>query len=86
MLEQGQPKTWVRKGDSGQNVTYHFCPVCPSLMWISAESYPNMYILKAGTFDATEDIEKLMTPEKEIYTKHRIAWTKPFGVEESLEG
>ncbi|KAB8648467.1 hypothetical protein FH972_026124 [Carpinus fangiana] len=72
----GSPKHFVRKGDSGGNVTYSFCGECPSLLYVDVEASPGVKIIKMGSLDVESERAFLdkAKPGVEIYTKNRFAW------------
>lgn len=35
----GVSRTWVRVGDEGSRITFHFCPTCASTVYYAVEGY-----------------------------------------------
>lgn len=86
-VTSGTPKTFTRKGDSGKDVTYHFCGYCPSLLYVTIEVLPGMTGVKVGTLDGDGLSEALgdagKRPDMEAYIKHRFVWAQEMeGVEQ----
>ncbi|KAI4733717.1 hypothetical protein E4T50_15740 [Aureobasidium sp. EXF-12298] len=70
----GSLRTWTRKGDTGKGVTYNYCQNCPTILYVTGEAIQGINIVKMGTLDDQEDIEKLGKPGLELYTKNRPQW------------
>ena len=47
---QGESKVFARRGDSGRNVRFHFCPHCGSSLYWEAEARPEWFFLAVGAF------------------------------------
>lgn len=69
----GETLKWQRKGSSGGNVTYNNCAKCAALLFVEADSVPTAKIVKLGTVD-DEDVLQKSRPVSEIWTKHRLSW------------
>lgn len=70
----GTDKTWTRKGDSGQNVTYHNCANCCTLVYVEAAAMAGTVLVKLGVVDTDAALQDAHW-DMEIYTKHRLAWS-----------
>ncbi|KAL1585761.1 hypothetical protein WHR41_05006 [Cladosporium halotolerans] len=70
----GTDRTFVRKGDSGKDVTNHNCAKCGTIMWAKVESLAGVKIVKTGTIDDEEALNQAI-PVQEIYCKDRPAST-----------
>ncbi|KAK6008362.1 hypothetical protein QM012_000265 [Aureobasidium pullulans] len=70
----GSLRTWTRKGDSGKNVTYHYCQNCPTILYVTGEAMNGINIVKVGTLDDEDVFENLGKPGLEIFTKNRPQW------------
>lgn len=71
----GTPKIYVRKGDSGKNLTINFCDNCGHTIFVSAELYAGVAIVKAGTVDDANWLKaKSRGPAREIYCKDKMEW------------
>jgi hypothetical protein len=46
----GQATEWVRSSDSGNALTFRFCPVCGSTVYWTGESFPGLVAVAIGTF------------------------------------
>src|SRR6185295_6840594 len=44
----GQASQWTRVGDSGQPVTFNFCPVCGSTVCWALEAFPGFVAVAVG--------------------------------------
>ena len=53
-----------------QDVTYHNCATCGTIMWVEAEAFQGMMIVKTGTVDDADMLNKA-TIVQEIYCKDR---------------
>jgi hypothetical protein len=47
---EGEHRTWQRTGDSGQVLTFHFCPTCGSTVFWERELAPDMLTVAVGAF------------------------------------
>lgn len=81
----GTAKRYARKGRSGKDVTYNNCDQCSSLVFVEAEAMPGVKILKMGTVDDEDFLNKLGNMEAEIFCKDRIEWVKPIPGAETKE-
>lgn len=75
----GSDLTYDRVGDSGKTVHYRNCAKCATVMAANADAMPGMIILKGGTVDDPEAINK-NKPGVEIYTKDRPEWCTPWSI------
>jgi len=46
----GQSTEWIRIADSGDAVTYHFCPVCGATVWYQGGPMPQAIAIPVGAF------------------------------------
>ena len=46
----GNSTTWVRTAESGNAVTYHFCPTCGSTMYWESTGFPGYVNVAIGNF------------------------------------
>ena len=56
-ITSGDPKGFTKRGDSGRELTRHFCPDCGSPLFTSAPKHPNDVYVKAGTLDDPSTVE-----------------------------
>jgi hypothetical protein len=47
----GTPNRFTKRGESGRELTRHFCPGCGSPIFKSAPKHPDLVYVKAGVFD-----------------------------------
>ena len=75
---RGETKEYVRKGDSGAEATFHFCPTCGSnVYWENQELLPELIGIAVGCFVDPE----FPKPTMSLYGKRRHHWlTMPAGV------
>lgn len=53
-------------------MTYHNCSTCGTIMYVDAKAFEGMKIIKTGTIDDEEALNK-STPVQEIYCTNRPA-------------
>ena len=46
----GTATAWKRKGESGNTITYYFCPVCGSTVYMENEAFPGVVAAAVGNF------------------------------------
>ena len=46
----GKSTSWTRKAESGNLVTFHFCPVCGSTVYWEIDGFPGLIAVAIGTF------------------------------------
>ena len=46
----GQSHKYVRTGDSGTPIAYHFCPSCSSIVYYRIENEPELIAVPVGAF------------------------------------
>lgn len=66
----GEATAYRRQGDSGFDVTLHFCPHCGSTVYWEPLRKPEMVAVAVGAF-ADPDFP---APGKQVYTQHRHPW------------
>jgi hypothetical protein len=69
-VTQGEPKSYVKKSDSGNDVTRMFCGECGSPVCIRVSSRPDIVGLRVGTLDDTSEFR----PEANIFVKSAQSW------------
>lgn len=47
---EGQSTSYVRVGDSGGRITFHFCPVCGATVYYSFDTRPDLVAVPVGAF------------------------------------
>jgi hypothetical protein len=81
----GEHKAWRQKGDSGQWVETHFCPVCGVTLFFYAEGFPGAIGVPAGCFAEDEATARdgALTPQRMYWAERKREWVRgPEGVEE----
>lgn len=66
----GAETTFRRLAESGNALTFHFCPGCGSTVWWEPQARPGMVAVAAGAF-ADPDFPG---PQRMIWTDHRHPW------------
>ena len=65
----GASTRYVRDGDSGEKVTFHFCPICGSTAFWYPDFRPNWVGIAIGCFD-----DKTLRPTQTVYDSDRRPW------------
>lgn len=67
----GTSRSFVRIGDEGGRITYHFCPDCGVTVWYLNDDLPGMVAIPVGAF-ATRDVPP---PAVSVYhTARKAPW------------
>jgi hypothetical protein len=66
----GRLKGFTKKGDSGNELTRHFCIECGSPIYTSAPSAPATIFVKAGSVDNPA----LVRPDHQKWTASEVPW------------
>ena len=75
----GESRVHLRRGDSGNELSFRFCPDCGSTVWWLAEARPGSVAVAGGAF-ADPDFP---APERIIWAGNRHPWVcVPPGVSE----
>ncbi len=75
----GESRVHLRRGDSGNELSFRFCPDCGSTVWWLAEARPGAVAVAGGAF---ADVD-FPAPERLIWAEHRHPWVRlPPGVVE----
>ena len=68
---KGNATQYVRVGDSGNKVTFHFCPTCGSTVYYGISDVPDVIAIAIGAFaDPT-----FPSPKFSVYETRKHAWT-----------
>jgi hypothetical protein len=68
---EGRASDWVRTGDSGGRITFHFCPICGATVYYELDGLPDFIAVPVGAFaDPT-----FLTPTVSVYETRRHPWT-----------
>jgi len=66
----GRSTHYVRTADSGNRITFHFCPDCGSTVYYQLEAVPDAIAVAVGAFaDPT-----FPAPKVSVYEARRHAW------------
>lgn len=82
-ITQGQPRRYVKTGDSGVKRVHAFCDVCGAPVYSSAVENPQSYSLRVG---ALAQRNELGTPARQIWTRRRLAWVPVLGDVPEVDG
>lgn len=67
---QGKASTYVRRADSGNDVTLSFCPECGSTVYYRLSALPSMVAVPLGAFADSEYV----TPSVSVYEARKHPW------------
>lgn len=66
----GAEATFRRRGESGRELTFHFCPACGTTLYWTRDTQPELISVAGGTFaDPT-----LPEPSRMVWTQHKHPW------------
>lgn len=69
-LVSGSPKPFTKTGDSGNELTRHFCPECGSPLFTSSPRHPDRIYVKAGVLDDPAVIK----PAYQSWVASSVTW------------
>ena len=75
----GSPKGFTKRGESGRELTRHFCPECGTPLFTSAPKHPSHVYVKAGTLDDPS----LVTPTHQNWVDSAVSWSR---IDSDLKG
>ena len=81
-LNQGAPKHYAKKADSGRTLIRYFCGDCGSQLYSHREMTPELLGVRAGTLDDSVDL-KIST---HIWTKSARPWSHLDPAARQVEG
>ena len=67
---EGAASRYVRTADSGNTITYHFCPACGATVWYRLDRVPEIVAVPVGAF-ADPDFPP---PRFSVWESRRHAW------------
>ncbi len=67
---RGATQTYTRPSDSGQAVSFRFCPTCGSTVFWEAHRLPGMIAVAVGAFADPS----FPAPEQAVYGEHQHGW------------
>ena len=71
-ITRGNPKGFTKYGDSGRELTRHFCPNCGTPLFSSAPRHPDSIYVKAGTLD---DVG-VVAPAHQNWLQSAVPWSQ----------
>ena len=69
----GKSTNWKRTAESGNEVTFHFCPVCGSTVYWQSDGFPGLVVVAIGNL-ADPDFP---APTIAVWEESRHAWVSP---------
>ncbi|OTB00915.1 hypothetical protein M426DRAFT_323907 [Hypoxylon sp. CI-4A] len=69
----GTPKSISKIGDSGNQITSHFCGDCGSTLWRDGPSFGTNKVVKAGVLDDYNALNEAK-PLGELFGHHKVEW------------
>jgi len=67
----GTSTQYVRTADSGDNITFHFCPACGSTVFYRPDQEPDLIAIPLGAFADPS----FPAPTVSVYESRRHVWT-----------
>jgi len=67
---EGRSTQYVRTADSGNHITFHFCPDCGSTVYYRLEGLPDVIAVAVGAFADPA----FPAPKVSVYEARRHAW------------
>jgi len=67
---QGESTTYVRVGDSGSEITFHFCPACGSTVHYQIEGHEEIIAIPVGAFAEPA----FPVPVRSVYENRKHSW------------
>ena len=67
---EGRAMPFVRRGDSGNPITFHFCPLCGSTVYWELSAMPEVIAVPIGAFADPH----FPAPRISVYESRRHAW------------
>ena len=68
---EGRATPFVRLGDSGNRITFHFCPLCGSTVYWELQAMPDVIAVPVGAFADPQ----FPAPRISVYERRRHAWS-----------
>jgi hypothetical protein len=72
---EGDSKSWTRIAESGNAITYHFCPDCGSTVHYSGGNFPDLIAIPVGAFADPE----FPAPKFSVWEARRHEWAAILG-------
>jgi hypothetical protein len=71
-IVRGATKGFAKKGESGHELTRHFCPDCGSPLYTSSPKHPDFIYIKAGSLDDP----LLVKPTHQNWMASAVPWRR----------
>jgi hypothetical protein len=71
-VTSGSPKGYTKRGDSGSQLTRHFCGECGSPLFTSSPRHPDYVYAKAGGLDDPT----IVRPTHQSWTASAVPWAR----------
>ena len=71
-ITAGAPASFTTRGDSGNELTRHFCPRCGSPIYTSAPKHPDHVYVKAGIIDDPS----VVRPADQSWVASSVPWSR----------
>ena len=68
---RGEPRTFIRTGDTGATVTFSFCPNCGTTLFWNPEKLPGQTTVALGAFADPGFVEQL---SYSVFNARRHSW------------
>src|SRR5262245_11964076 len=69
---EGESQRYVRQADSGNAVTYHFCPRCGSTVYWRLDAFPDLVAVALGAYGDPS----FSPPTVSVWERTRHEWTR----------
>jgi len=69
---QGTARGFTKRGESGTELTRHFCPACGSPLYTSSPTHPEFVYVKAGSLDDSTLVE----PTHQNWMTSAVPWRR----------
>jgi hypothetical protein len=71
-IVSGSPRGFTKRGESGTELTRHFCPECGSPIFTSSPKHPNYVYVKAGSLDEV----LIVKPTHQNWVVSAVPWSQ----------
>ena len=71
-IVSGTPKGFTKQGESGGELTRHFCPDCGSPIFTSSPKHPDYVYVKAGTLEDPTVVK----PTHQSWVASAVSWSQ----------
>ena len=66
----GRSTLYVRIGDEGSAISFHFCPTCGSTVYYTIDNDPELFAIPVGAFADP----KFQAPKRSVYESRKHGW------------